>query len=203
VFLLESDAPPGRYEARNAGKAATKLVDELYQKLGYYYEVMDRLQTDKTLDEPVRKLALQIGNSRKWGDADKLRREARETVSSSDKTIEEYKAALEKAQKANGWEPKDPAVFTVLGAAQYRVGSYEDALKILANSDRMLSDAGEDPDLSNVAFTAMSLHRLARVEEAKAALERLRNLCKEEDFAEDEEAQALLAEAEKLIEGEK
>ena len=37
-------------------------------------------------------------------------------------------------------------------------------------------------------------------EEAKAALERLRALCKEERFVEDQEAQAFLAEAEKLIE---
>jgi hypothetical protein len=49
----------------------------------------------------------------------------------------------------------------------------------------------------------MTLHKIARVEEAKAALEQLRELCKDEQFAEDEEAKAFLAEAEKLIEGEK
>jgi hypothetical protein len=54
---------------------------------------------------------------------------------------------------------------------------------------------------STLAFMAMSLHQLGREEEAKAALERLGELCKDERFADDEEAKSLLAEAEGLIEG--
>jgi hypothetical protein len=49
----------------------------------------------------------------------------------------------------------------------------------------------------------MTLYKLGRADEAKPALERLRALCKEERFAEDQEAKAFLAEAEKLITGEK
>jgi len=49
----------------------------------------------------------------------------------------------------------------------------------------------------------MPLHKLGRTEEAKATLDRLRNLLKDERFAQDEKAKAFLAEAEKLIEGEK
>ena len=37
--------------------------------------------------------------------------------------------------------------------------------------------------------------------DAQAALETLRGLCKDERFADDEEAKALLAEAERLIDG--
>ena len=55
----------------------------------------------------------------------------------------------------------------------------------------------------NVAFKAMTLHKIGRVEEAKAAIEQLRELCKDRPFAEDIEVQGLLAEAEKLITGEK
>ena len=54
-----------------------------------------------------------------------------------------------------------------------------------------------------MAFKAMALHRIGRVEEAKAALVRLQELCKDEQFAEDVEVQSLLAEAEGLIEGKK
>jgi len=43
---------------------------------------------------------------------------------------------------------------------------------------------------------AMTLHRLGRFEEAKAALERLRELCKQEDLTWDMDVQGLLAEAE-------
>jgi hypothetical protein len=56
----------------------------------------------------------------------------------------------------------------------------------------------------NVAFKAMTLHRIGWVEEANGALEQLRALRKlEQHLAWDAEAQALLAEAEKLIAGEK
>jgi len=49
----------------------------------------------------------------------------------------------------------------------------------------------------------MTLHRIGRTKEAKTALERLRELCKDEQFAEDMEIQNFLAEAEKLLAGEK
>jgi len=66
----------------------------------------------------------------------------------------------------------------------------------------MRSAAKEELDAAAVAFAGMALHQLGRDEEAQAALERLRALCKEERFAEDQEAQGFLAEAEKLLAGE-
>ena len=55
----------------------------------------------------------------------------------------------------------------------------------------------------NVAFKAMTLYRIGRVEDAKAAMEQLRELYKDEQYVEDIEVQNLLAEAEKLILSEK
>jgi len=50
----------------------------------------------------------------------------------------------------------------------------------------------------------MTLHEIGRLEEAKAALEQLRELCQDEEYlAWDMDVQGLLAEAEKLIGGEK
>jgi len=86
--------------------------------------------------------------------------------------------------------------------AQYRVGMYEDALMTLTKADKIRTATDEKPDPRNLAFLAMTLHRIGRVEEAKAALEQLRELCKDEQFAEDREVQDLLAEAEKLLSGE-
>jgi len=60
-----------------------------------------------------------------------------------------------------------------------------------------------EPHPEDVAFIAMSLHQLGRADEAKAALERLRELCKDEQYADDGEAQGFLAEAEGLILGKK
>jgi len=202
VFLWDSNIPAHRFELRNSGKAATKRVDELHQQLGLYHDVIAHLQVDLTLDSTVRGLALKIANSREWEDAEKLRKETWESVSSSGKSTDEYQTALEKADKANSWEPNDPGILNTLAAAQYRVGMYEDALNTLTKSERILSAAGEESNPLNVAFVAMSLHQLGRADEAKAVLEQLRSLCKEERFAEDQEAQGFLAEAEKLVAGE-
>jgi WD40 repeat protein len=207
LVLWESTAPGDGYEPRKNAESARKLVEKLYGKSGFYRDVISELQSDATLDSAVRKAALQIANNCKWGDGDTLRKEAREIVNWPDKTTDQYRTALEKATKANAWEPNDSAILTTLGAAQYRLAFYEDALKTLTKSAQILSAAGEESDPANLAFTAMTLHRIGRAEEAKAALERLRQLCKDEgQFVLSEyreEVQGLLAEAEGLIEGQK
>jgi WD40 repeat protein/tRNA A-37 threonylcarbamoyl transferase component Bud32 len=71
VVLWESAIPSTLRERQN-GEAARKVVEELHQKHGFYYKVIERLQGDTTLNEPIRKLALQIANSRKGEDAEKL-----------------------------------------------------------------------------------------------------------------------------------
>jgi tetratricopeptide (TPR) repeat protein len=200
VTLFESAPLRGGYGQRQTAQEAREAVDRWHNELGFYDEVINRLQVDEVLDEPVRGFALQIANSRKW----ELKNEAWEAVVFPDKDIDEYQAALEKAEKAKVLEPNDPAILNTLGGAQYRLGSYEDALKMLAESARILSDANEQPDPANVAFRAMILRKIDRLEEAKVALEQLRQLCQDEEhLAWDMEVQALLAEAEKLIEGEK
>jgi len=204
LILWESTAPAGGYEPRKTAESARQLVEMLYSKSGFYRDVISELQIDATLDSAVRKVALQIANSLKWEDAVKLTNEAWATVSLPDKDVAAYQVALEKAGKANALEPNDPAILDTLGVAQYRSGSYEDALKTLGRSERILSDAaGEEPNPWNLAFEAMTLHKIGRAEESKAALDQLRELCKDEQFAEDMEVQGLLVEAEKLLAGEK
>ena len=70
IVLWESAAPAGGYEPRKTTATARKIVDELYEKHGLYVRVIEELKADKTLDEPVRKVALQIANSRKVEDAE-------------------------------------------------------------------------------------------------------------------------------------
>jgi hypothetical protein len=87
----------------------------------------------------------------------------------------------------------------MLCAAQYHLGAYEDALKTLPKSAHILSVVGEECDPVNVAFRAMALCKIGRIEETKVALGQLRKLRQDEQYAEDIEVQNLLAEAEKLI----
>jgi len=111
-------------------------------------------------------------------------------------------------EQANRLEPNTPSILTTLGVARYRVGAYEDALEVLKRSENIIADFvvfGEpvlEPDPTNAAFIAMALHQLGRDEDAQAALDRLRDLRKEERIAENKQAQAFLDEAEKLLSGE-
>jgi WD40 repeat protein len=189
-------------QGEDAWKDAGKIVEQLYQKHGYYYDVINELQTDKTIAEPVRKIALQIANYRKRGEPNKLNGESWQVVSSPDSDPNAYQQALAKAEKAISLDPNDLNILNTLGVAQYRVGDYENAVATLTRCEKSRADNHLEPAPENVAFLAMSLHKLDRADEAKAALERLRSLCKEEGFAEDQEAQAFLAEAEKLLAGE-
>jgi WD40 repeat protein/tRNA A-37 threonylcarbamoyl transferase component Bud32 len=202
LFLWQSATSPDDYERLKTAESARRLIEKLYRKRGSYHDVLSELQNDATLDSAIRQVALRIANTCTWDDVYKLQYEAW-VGSLPDKDVEAYQAALEKVEKANAWEPNDPAILNTLGAAQYRLAFYEDALKTLAKSAQILSDAGEEPNPANVAFTAMTLHRIGRAEEAKAALEQLRELCKDEQFAKDTDVQELLVEAEGLIEGKK
>jgi WD40 repeat protein len=203
ITLWESVPPPRGSNKRKDGEAARKIVDELQQRHGWYREVISQLLQDATLGPAVRKLAIQIANSRKWEDTEKIENELNNEVwriiVAPDKDVKAYQAALEKAVKANTLESNDPAILTTLGAGQYRLGSYEDALKTLTKVERILSDIGQDPDPWNLVFKVMTLHKLDRLEEAKDALEKLQELCKDRPLAEDMVIQNLLAEAEKLI----
>jgi len=199
VCLLDSNEPAIDLEVRRKGVAARKIINKLYKEQGFYHKVIDKLQTEKALDETVSKVAMQIANSRKREDALKLRRQAWVTAILSDEDMTSYQEALAKAEKANDWEPNDPDVLDTLGIAQYRLGSYEKALKTLTKSARILSDAGEESDPWNLAFKAMTLHRTGWEKEAKIALEQLRKFCKDEKIAKYTKLYDLLSEAEKLI----
>ena len=203
VALFESAPPAAGYQPRINGDIATRTLEAIHEKHGSYHEVIGSLQAGAVFAEPVRRLALRIATSRKWEDADKLKNEAWEVLKSSEKDASAYRGALQKAEKANGWEPNDPVILRTLGTAQYRTGSYEEALKTLMRAEKLRAGDREELGPSDLAFTAMCQHQLGRVDEAKASLEQLRALLKDERFADDQEAKAMLTEAEGLIEGQK
>jgi tetratricopeptide (TPR) repeat protein len=189
VTLWKSAAPAG---PRRTRADAGALVNELYDEHGFYSQVIDKLNADETLDESIRKVALQIANIRLSELAEKLRRETvRVVIFPGGRDIKEFRAALEKVERARELRPDDPLIRATLGVAQYRVGAYEDALETLRNC----ASIGY-LDRAVVACTAMTLHQLGQQEEARAYLEQLRDLCKDE-----EAAQIFLREPERLISG--
>jgi WD40 repeat protein len=71
AVLWDSTAPAYGYEPRKTAEAARRIVDELYEKHGFYREVINELNADQALGESVRKVALQIANARLWEDEEK------------------------------------------------------------------------------------------------------------------------------------
>ena len=71
ITLLESEVPADGYQAWRNGIAARKVVDALHEEHGFYAKVIERLKSDGPLEDPVRKVALQIANARLWEDAEK------------------------------------------------------------------------------------------------------------------------------------
>jgi len=203
IKLWESATPAGGYEPRWKLQAVRKVVDELYKEIGFYSEMIDKLNADKTLAEPVRKVALQIANSCLWEDARKLDEQSREVVRSPGGQIEAYRLALGKAEMANRLEPNDRSILGTLGIAQYRVGAYQNALNTLTRVEKMWKNINH-PFFTKLTFIgrAMVSHKLGQYEHTEVALQQLRDLRKDERFAKDEETQAFLAEAEKLLAGE-
>jgi hypothetical protein len=98
IELLESAALADEYELRRSAKSARDIVYRLYEKHGFYHDVISELLADKELAEPLRRNALQIANSRRGEDVQKLERESWEVVSSSGKEPNSYGEALGKAE---------------------------------------------------------------------------------------------------------
>jgi len=90
--------------------------------------------------------------------------------------------------------PESGKIHTTLGGAQYRLEKYAEALETLTLAGEQKK--GWPP---NLAFRAMALARLDRIDEAKAMVTRLSTLVKEERCAQDVEAAALLEEARNLV----
>jgi hypothetical protein len=61
---------PMARELQNSAMTARTIVDELYEKHSLYYDVIEGLKIDTTRYKSVRKVALQITNSRKVEDAE-------------------------------------------------------------------------------------------------------------------------------------
>ena len=79
---------------------------------------------------------------------------------------EAYAAALEQAAEAVKLDAGKPDYWSTLGAAQYRVGAFNEALAALARAEQLRKSASPD----DLIFRAMSHQQLGQTVEAKAIL---------------------------------
>ena len=115
--------------------------------------------------------------------------------------MEEYRVALHAAEQALAELPDSGFCQTARGVARYRLGQFDEAVAALVLADEnhvKKYGRGIPPD---VAYLAMAHHQLDNEAEARAALERCRELIQlqgEDQFEKDN--LEYLAEAEQLIE---
>ncbi len=199
VLVWETGPPPaGAYAARRTTETAEAVVDARFEQLVFADEVIRSLRDDDALDETVRQAALQTAAAR--GDNPYvLNQQSWAVVRSPGQDDAAYRLAVRKAEAACRVASDSATYRSTLGVAQYRVADYENALATLRRADETYTAVEERSHPRDVAFNAMTLHRLGHKEDARKELERLRGLMQDEEWANVAELKAFLAEAKALI----
>lgn len=109
------------------------------------------------------------------------------------------RTALEGARVAVQLKPVPPALLNTLGAAQFRVGDETGALQTLEQSQAAYAakHSGEHP--ADLAFLAMTHHRLGHPEQAREMMAKLRKLLRKPRWKSSDQLWLLLQEAEEQI----
>jgi tetratricopeptide (TPR) repeat protein len=195
VKIWDASSPDSQTARR---RRALALLEPLFQRLLLKDEVIAQLQRDARLGESIRELALSIAASWKE-DPQGLNDASWEIVSSPDRSRADYDRALQYIEAACRLVPENGNLLNTLGLAQYRAGRYDQAQATLIRSDRLNAAASRGSIPHDLAFLAMTQHRLGHRTEALASLGRLRDAVKKPQWRSDREAQSFLYEAEVLI----
>jgi WD40 repeat protein len=162
-------------------------------------DILKKIRTDPSLSEPVRQKALVLV-AEYQEDPEDMNWASRQTVSQPKRDAAAYEMALRQAMRACQLVPTKASYLTTLGMAQYRSARYVDALKTLEQADK-LNSAGKGYSIpADLAFLAMTQHQLGKKEAAKKAFDRLREIVKSPEWANNSEAQTFLREAQSLFE---
>jgi hypothetical protein len=206
VRIWAGRAPtPEALQQRTAYRIAEMLVESLFGRLVTKSAVLESLRQDSALSEALRTQALDRAE-RYPQDILALTGASWEVVRAAGASAAAYKRALVEAEEACRLLPKDAfpdkAVFVnSLGAAQYRNGKYDIAMKSLSQAASLFSTgefkAGHP---ANLAFLAMTQHKLGHAQKARANFDRARELMQQRLWQNGDDSKAIIAEAEKLLE---
>jgi sugar lactone lactonase YvrE len=174
-------------------------VRSLFEELGLLQEVLAALRKDPAVSEADHEFAMQVIEAYPENPV-QLNDIAWKVVKSRDAGKADYALALRQAEAAVRLVPEAGQYLYTLSVAQYRAGHYADALATLTKSEKLNATKGGSLP-SDLAFLAMTQHQLAKKDEAKATLGRLREVIKQPRWAQDADAAGFLREAEELIEG--
>jgi tetratricopeptide (TPR) repeat protein len=175
-------------------REAVGLLDNLFAKPLLKAEVLARVRGSQSIADEVRQQALALAESYR-DDPDRFNQASWQIICQPTAPQDKYVVALGHAQTACRLDPENGNYLNTMGAGQYRLGNYQDALATLTQADQLRK--GTSP--FDASFLAMILARLGRKDEAQAALDRLRSLLEKDEWAKNAEAQALLREVEETV----
>jgi WD40 repeat protein len=179
---------------------AEQKVTDLFSKPLFRSEVLAQLRADPSLSEPVRQEALAL--SERWVEhLNSLNGASRAVAGRPGAELAEYRLALQRAEIPCRLMPFEGSYQTTLGMAQYRLGKYQEALATLTHAAE-LNQAAEGGSVPvDLALLAMIRYQMPDKDRAQANLDQLRQMMQKSNWAQDEEAQRLLKEAEALLAG--
>lgn len=178
------------------------LVNFLFGKPLPKADVLAYIRNCKTISEAGRRKALELAERfHEEKDAERYHSAAWSIVRWQYLNNYQYQFALSQAQAACRMAPDKESYLTTLGAAQYRLGNYQDALAALVRSEQFNAGQTRAPVPANLAFLAMTHHHLEHKTEAAAYLSKLHECMKGSPETNNEEGKALLLEAEGLLQG--
>ena len=175
----------------------SSLENQVPQEQGTPEALVHYIRNEANLDVPVRQAALQQleaygGFVSLFGDNGAA---AEWKMLSPRSGLAAYREVLGKAQRMAAVEPSDGGTLNLLGAAQYRVGQFQEAVATLEHCQELR----KCPAGVNIAFLAMAQLRLGRAQEAQTLQTRLRKVLPEERLASHPEERDLLREVEAVV----
>jgi tetratricopeptide (TPR) repeat protein len=170
-------------------------------------KVIESLRKDDVLSEEVRQEAVTLAEH--WPvertylqahiHAEALNLASWAVVVKPGGTETSYHEALHRAERACRLAPKNGSILNTHGVAQYRVGKYQQAIESLSRSKELNAALYKEPIPVDLAFLAMAHSRLGQKQKAQEYFNSLLETMKKPRWANDEESQALLREADTLL----
>jgi WD40 repeat protein len=195
VKVWETAAPT---EVDRRKRHAVRLVHDLLQTLDFRAEVVAQLRQDRYLGEPLRTEAIAQANQQE-PDPRQLNNKSWLAVRQASAPSAARERALQLAREACRLEPENGLYLNTLGVALYRSVQYPAALETLTRSEKLNTARYQPARPEDLAFLAMTQHRLGKTEAARQTLARLRQASKAPGWADNADNQACLQEAEKLL----
>jgi eukaryotic-like serine/threonine-protein kinase len=175
---------------------AEEILEPLFKRLFFREDVIEALRAQPAADPEVHAACLKLAGT--WSESSEACNEAAcLLILKSGQPSASYERGLRLARAASRLEPDNGNLLNTLGIAEYRAGLVPEALATLTRSNAL--NKGKMPD--DLAFLAMAHQCLGHIAEARAMLDRLRDLMRQENFAggQGDLGRAFLAEAEVVV----